>query len=82
MRNPPKKTSLRPSASPGSKAKPTSRPPKDSPEVRISKTLFLALSTWSKSERPLHAPDKDMFRVSDLVRLRLLQSRRVEPPKM
>jgi len=73
MSNPPEQKSLRPSESPG-KAKPLRGHPKDSPEVRLSKTLSWLLRHGAKSEGLYMRPD-GYVRVSDLVRLDFLQSR-------
>jgi 2'-phosphotransferase len=65
MSNPPKQKAARPSSGGG---KPLRGHPKDSPDVRLSKTLSWILRHGAKSEGLYMRPDGYM-RVNDLVRL-------------
>ena len=65
MSNPPKQKASRP---PPSGGKPLRGHPKDSPDVRISKTLSWILRHGAKSEG-LHMRPDGYVRVNDLVRL-------------
>jgi len=67
MSNPQKQKAVRPSESPG-KGKPLRGHPKDSPEVRLSKTLSWLLRHGAKSEG-LHMRPGGYVRVSDLLAL-------------
>ena len=67
MSNPPKQKASRPSRGGG---KPLRGHPKDSPDVRISKTLTWILRHGAKSEGLYLRPD-GYVRVNDLVRLDL-----------
>ena len=71
MSNPPKQKASRP---PPSGGKPLRGHPKDSPDVRLSKTLSWILRHGAKSEGLYMRPD-GYVRVNDLVRLDFLYRR-------